>query len=219
VDRAAVERSPGERGDALILVVCAIAAELRGFAKPDGVEILACGVGPVEAAAETARILTLGRFAALINAGIGGAFRGRATIGEAVIVSEERFADFGLEDRAPLTLPDGVHLEERVTASRDLLERCADLPYRVGSGLTVTTVTTTDATAERLSRAYGADVESMEGFAVLRAASLAGLPALEVRGISNYVGDRARGEWNFRAGAGAVVAALDAIVPRLLAPR
>jgi futalosine hydrolase len=192
---------------------------LHGFTDPEGVEVLACGVGPVEAAAETARLLTLGRFTAVVNAGIGGAFRGGAKIGESVIVSEERLADFGLEGNAPLTLPGGVHLEECVAASPELLARCEGLPYRIGTGLTVTSVTTTDATAERLSRTYGADVESMEGFAVLRAASLAGIPAIEVRGISNYVGDRSRAEWNFKAGAHAVVAALEAIVPRLLAAR
>ena len=195
--------------------MCALAAELRGYEKPEHVEVLTCGVGPVEAAAETARLLTLGRFSAVVNAGIGGAFRGRAKLGDAIIVNEERLADFGLEGGAPMSLPDGAHLEERVAASPELLARCEGLPYSVGSGLTVTRVTTTDATAARLARTYGADVESMEGFAVLRAASLAGIPALEVRGISNYVGDREQAQWDFRAGSGAVVAALEAIVPRL----
>lgn len=196
--------------------MCAVAAELRGFENPEHVEVLACGVGPVEAAAETARLLTLGRFTAVVNAGIGGAFRGRAKVGDAVIVSEESLADFGLEGNAPLSLPGGVHLHERVAASPELLARCNGLGYRIGSGVTVTSVTMTDATAERLARTYGADVESMEGFAVLRAASLAGIPALEVRGISNFVGERARAEWDFRAGAAAVVAALESIAPRLV---
>jgi futalosine hydrolase len=40
----------------------------------------------------------------------------------------------------------------------------------------------------------------MEGFAVLRAAQLAGVPALQVRGISNYIGDRGTSEWDIAAG-------------------
>jgi nucleoside phosphorylase len=40
----------------------------------------------------------------------------------------------------------------------------------------------------------------MEGFAVLRAAALAGVRAIEIRGISNRCGDRANGGWNFAAG-------------------
>jgi futalosine hydrolase len=201
----------------VILVVCAVRAELRGFAPREGVEELVCGVGPVEAAVETARMLATSRFDAVVNAGLGGAFRGRARIGDAVIVAEERFAEFGLEGGRSVTLPDGVRLVDRAFASDDLLSRIAGIPYATGTGVTVAQVTTTDATAERLRAAHDADVESMEGFAVLRACERAGVPALEVRGISNYVGDRSESGWDFDAGSRAAVAALDAVLDRLLA--
>jgi futalosine hydrolase len=199
----------------MLLVVCALAAELRGFGPRDGVEVLACGVGPVEAAATVARTLAAGTYAAVINAGIGGAFRGGAAVGDAVLVTSERLADLGLEGGGELRLPDGATLVGEVPADAGLMARTADLPYPATRGLTVAQVTTTDATATRLQHAYAAGVESMEGFAVLRAAQLAGVPALEVRGISNYVGDRLRAEWDFRAGARATVEALEAIVTRL----
>jgi futalosine hydrolase len=216
LDRGARDRAP-KRSNVLILIVCAVPAELRGLAARDGVEVLACGVGPIEAAAETARMLALDRFDAVINAGIAGVFRGRGAIGDGIVVREERLANLGLEGGASLVLPDGAHLVDTVAASESLLERCRDLPYRTGRGLTVTQVTTTDATAAAHARAYDPDVESMEGFAVLRAAAIAGVPALEVRGISNYVGDRAKSEWDFRAGSTAAVAALEAILMRLTA--
>ena len=56
----------------------------------------------------------------------------------------------------------------------------------------------------------------MEGFAVLRAADAAGVPAVEIRGVSNLVGDRASNEWNFQAGAAAAVATTDALLDVLL---
>jgi len=188
---------------------------LRGFPKREGVELMACGIGPVEAAAETARTLALGKFAAVINAGIGGAFRGRAKIGDAVIVREEFLADLGLEGGGKLTLPDEARLVADATASAELIAKCEGLPFRIGRGVTVAQITATRATADRLFARYGADVESMEGFAVLRAAMLAGVPALEVRGISNYVDDRARGEWDFSAGTTALRAALEAVLGRI----
>jgi futalosine hydrolase len=200
---------------ALILVIYAVSAELRGFPKRDGVEMMACGIGPIEAAAETARMLAFGKFDAVINAGIAGAFRGHAKVGEAVIVREEFLADLGLEGGGPLTLPDDAKLIAEVAAAPALLARCDGLPYRVGRGLTVTQVTATRATADRLTAGYNADVESMEGFAVLRAAALAGVPALEVRGISNYVGDRAQSEWDFGAGTSALQAALADVLARI----
>ena len=39
-------------------------------------------------------------------------------------------------------------------------------------------------------------VEAMEGFAVLRACALAGIPAVEVRAISNEVGEQDRQRWD-----------------------
>jgi nucleoside phosphorylase len=53
----------------------------------------------------------------------------------------------------------------------------------------------------------------MEGFGVLRAAALAGVPALEVRAISNAVDETDRGRWRFDDALTALAEAL----PRLLA--
>jgi hypothetical protein len=41
------------------------------------------------------------------------------------------------------------------------------------------------------------DVEAMEGFAVLRACELAGVPAVELRAISNSPEESDRGKWRF----------------------
>ncbi len=199
----------------MILVVCALPAELRDFGQRAGVEVVAVGVGPVEAAAGTARALALGRYRAVVNAGIAGAFRGRATVGDALLVVEERLADFGLEGGGALSLPDGASLATTAAADPHLVASCAGLPYPHARGLTVSQVTATAATAERFAAAYAPDVESMEGFAVLRAAELAGVPGLEVRGISNYVGDREHSGWDFRAGARATSRALTALLDRL----
>ena len=114
-----------------------------------------------------------------------------------------------------IALPDGARLVERAYASDALLARTASAPLRVCSGVTVFAVTTRDETAARLARAYDADVEAMEGFAVLRACERAGVPGIEVRGVANYVGDRARSGWDFAAGARACVVALDAVLDAL----
>jgi futalosine hydrolase len=188
---------------------------LRALRPRDGIEVFECGVGPVESAARIARKLALGDYASVVNAGIAGAFPGRASVGDARIVEEEIMADFGLEGGGEFTLPGGATIAERARADAGLLERCANLGIPIGRGLTVSAVTTTRATGERFTRTYAPDVESMEGFSILRAAELAGVPAIEVRGISNYVGDRAESAWDFRAGARATVAALETILDAL----
>ena len=200
----------------MILVVCALLPELRHFVPRDGVELFGCGVGPVEAAAETARKLANGRYDAVVNAGIAGAFRERACIGDAVLIAQETLAELGLEGGGTLALPGGAALVERCEADATLFAQVRSSGLLAGRGLTVAQITTTNATARRLSERYVPDVESMEGFSVLRAAALARVPALEIRGISNYVGDRATSEWNFDAGARAAAAGLGAVLDRLI---
>jgi futalosine hydrolase len=53
----------------------------------------------------------------------------------------------------------------------------------------------------------------MEGYAVLRAAALAGVPALEVRELANAVAEPDRAKWR----RGEARAALAAALPRLVA--
>jgi nucleoside phosphorylase len=52
----------------------------------------------------------------------------------------------------------------------------------------------------------------MEGFAVLRAAELAGVPALEVRAVANEIDEPDRARWRFDD----AFAALDDALPLLL---
>jgi hypothetical protein len=59
----------------------------------------------------------------------------------------------------------------------------------------------------------GCDVEAMEGFAVLRAAERAGVPALEVRAVSNDIEERDRARWHFDR----AFAAITAVTPSLVA--
>lgn len=202
----------------MILVACALPAELQYFEPPGGFAILAYGVGPVEAAAGTARELAHRPYDAVIHAGIAGAYRTRARIGEARLVTNEALADFGLEGGGAPVLPAGARLVEKAAADAALVARLeGTLP--LAAGLTVFTVTTTEATATRLHDRYAHDVETMEGFAVLRAAAAAGVPAVGVRGVSNYIGDRATSGWDFEAGARATAGALEAVVARLAAVR
>jgi futalosine hydrolase len=182
----------------MILVVSAVPQEIEWLGNRAETEVLVAGIGPVDAAARVTRALAGGKYEVVVNAGIAGAMRGVAKIGDGVVVGEE-LMEFNLETGEPLSLPHGVPIVERVSADPQLCDAVEALGFHLVRGMTVTRVTSTDATAARL-HARGAQVESMEGFAVLRAAQLAGVPAIEVRGISNYVGDRSTSEWDFTAG-------------------
>jgi len=197
----------------VILVVCAVAGELQDFARA-GVTVLETGVGPVDAALATSRALARATYRAVVNAGIGGGFRGRATVGDLVIIESEQYVELGREDGEPLILPGGRTLATSVASDAALLAtaRGALPDAAFGAGITSATITTSDARAATLNARYAPSVESMEGFAVLHAAARAGVPAIEVRGISNLVGDRATSGWDFRSGSAAALRGLDALL-------
>ena len=182
----------------MILVVCAVGRELDWMNSRAGVELLTTGVGPVDAAAKVARALALKKYEVVVNAGIAGAMPGVAQVGDAVVVGEE-LLPLELETGETISLPPGSILFNRVSADAALSEAITALGFPLVRGITVSQVTATDTTAIKL-HTRGAEIESMEGFAVLRAAQLAGVSAIEVRGISNIVGDRKNSQWDFDAG-------------------
>ena len=191
------------------MLTCAVERELSGFAVPAGAETLFTGVGPVEAACSVARALSCGGYDLVVAAGIAGAFDGVAAVGDGVAISEDAF-ELGLEDGRPIALPDGARVRDRVRSDPVLIAELRARGVAVVRGITVARVTATEATAQRLA-GLGAQVETMEGFAVLRAAECAGVAAIGVRGISNRAGDRLRSGWNFEAGASGLRSVLRAV--------
>jgi nucleoside phosphorylase len=174
----------------VILVVAATERELAGA---DGAAVLACGIGPVEAAAVTARALAEQSPTGVLQVGIAGA-RG-LDVPQLVIGSEAVY-----EDAAGGTLVPG-----RVSPDAELLDRAR----RALPEARVLPI----GTSARVGGTIGCTVEAMEGFAVLRAAELAGIPALEVRAVSNEIDEPDRARWRFDD----ALAALDEALPRLLA--
>lgn len=194
----------------MILVVCATEEERACLPERAGVEVLVCGIGPVEAAAATARALARAPYELAVSTGIAGVFPGRGAVGDAFAVAEALYADLGLEGGAALPLQLADQAESSAAALAPF--HSGRIAARIGRGLTTATITASDERASLLARRFACDLEAMEGFAVLRAAALAGVPALELRGISNVVGGRATNGWDFARGAQAAADVLAAFL-------
>ena len=178
----------------MILVVAATELELAGIERA---ATLVCGIGPVEAAAVTARGLAESRPEALIHVGIAGARRLEPPA--IVLGSEAVYCDIvgdadAVLPRIERSFPDS----DLLATARRALPEAHVLPI---------------GTCARVGGGTGCDVEGMEGFGVLRAAELAGVPAVELRCVSNLVDERDRALWRFDD----AFAALAGAVRRLLA--
>jgi futalosine hydrolase len=182
----------------VILLACAVGKELAFWKPRKDVELLVTGVGPVEAACSITHALAQRRYRLLVNAGLGGAFDRAAQVGDGVVVAHDAL-ELNLESGGPLALPDAETVVDRAYSDPKLVAALQGRGFAVLAGITVTRVTASDETARRLAT-LGARIESMEGFAALRSAERAGVPAVELRGIANRVGARERSAWNFTAG-------------------
>jgi futalosine hydrolase len=181
--------------------VLVVAATARELATPDGWGTLCCGVGPVEAAAATAAALRARRYAAVVHVGIAGGRTDAGLVAPMLVIGRSaRYAD--LTVHASMA-PHVVHADAALVAAAQ----------RALPGAAVCEITT----SARVGGAAHADVEAMEGFAVLRAAALAGVPAVEVRAISNAIGEADRTQWRFDEAFAAIVAATPALVREVAA--
>jgi len=153
-----------------MLVVAATERELGG--RPGFV----CGIGPVEAAASIARLLATSDVDAVLHVGIAGSRELEPLT--VVLGSESVYSDLRL----------AIPVVDRVAPDPALLGRLREvLPDAV-----VAPIGTSAAVG-----GGACDVEAMEGFGVLRACALAGVPAVELRVVSNSPDEPDRAKWRF----------------------
>ncbi|HEY2327858.1 MAG TPA: hypothetical protein VGH52_10275 [Gaiellaceae bacterium] len=181
----------------MILVVAATAFE-AALAEARGVDAVVCGIGPLEAGLATTRALAERRPDAVLQIGIAGAQT--LANGSVVLGSESVYCDI---------LDAGARIPrvERLVADAGLLaaaERALPDAHVLPIGTTA-----------RVGGGAACEVEAMEGFGVLRAAQLDGVPALELRTISNAVAERDRDKWRIDDAIAALDAALDALLQEL----
>jgi futalosine hydrolase len=208
------------------LVIVAVEAERAALgaaclASP-AVRVVVAGIGRTNAAAATAEALAEARaagtpFAAVVSAGIAGALPGSnlaigtVIVADACIYAEEGIAlPEGQGDMRVLGFPLGDFEGNRVPVDGALVSAFRSLGP-VCEIATVATCSGTDAAAHAVRMRTGAMAEAMEGAAVVHAARRAGVPAIEIRSISNTTGDRPKQQWNIAAAFAALGAVGDSI--------
>lgn len=191
--------------------------------KMDGARIIysLSGMGKTNAAHAATVLIREYSPSLMINFGIGGAYpSSELAVGDIMVAETEIYGDEGVLDKEGFHGTDYIGipflnrgrkkyfnefdldrgLAEAATGSaRDAFRGIADTP-KVWSGrfVTVSTCTGTRKRAVELRKMWRAICENMEGAAIAHICELHGVPMIEIRGVSNLVGDRDTSAWDVK---------------------
>lgn len=218
----------------MLILATATNKELHALGPIASQNIRPCvtGVGILNAALCMGKTLADQAITGVINLGLAGSFDiYTVPLGSICVVDREIWPEYGLglEDgpgkvdavglKFPLAELDGKPIWDSLeldptTAARDM---GIQLPsgWPLASSVTVSTVSATQGRNIALHDRYKVQLENMEGFALAYACALAGVPFLEIRAVSNLVGSRKPGDWDFAAGFAALATAASTLVSRL----
>ena len=139
----------------------------------------------------------------IIQAGIAGSFDVNLPIGNIVVVEKEYNGDVGVEENNAFKDVFDMKLVEanefpfeKKALVNPFLQKLNLSALKKINGVTVNEITTSHDRITQLKQKYNCSIESMEGAALHYVCLQTNTPFIQVRAISNYVGERDKTKWN-----------------------
>lgn len=188
---------------------------ISGHLRHKTYELILTGPGVFNAAHALTVYLETASPALVLQTGIAGVFKETGgKIGDIAIATQERYIHTGIQaegmtaaplpfdliEEKPLTRQ-GIYPfdSDRVNQYHDLLSESfstGKTKIIKGPFITVSSITASFARAGQLHAAFSPVMEAMEGAACAHIASLYGIPMIEIRSASNFVGERDKSQWD-----------------------
>lgn len=188
-----------------ILVIAATTFEIEPFLQQyPQADCLITGVGATVTAYQLTKALYKNKYDLVIQAGIAGSFSNEIILGEVVCVEKDCFADVGVWEKnhlfnifdLELASPDDFPFQSGWLVNKHSLS--FNFEIKKASAITVNLLSDEKNVSEKLFQKYGAALETMEGAAFHYVCLQEKIPFLQLRGISNYVGERDKTKWKLK---------------------
>jgi futalosine hydrolase len=185
-----------------VLIVAATELEINPFMKANKkADILITGIGVPATVFHLTKKLIEKKYDLVIQAGIGGTFTDSLNLGEVVLIKKDTFADLGIYEKGNFK-----------TLFEENFIKKNDFPYQDGwlvnhtigldkntlpwvNAVTVNTITDNPIQIKNIQQQFSAQVESMEGAAFHYVCIEQKTIFLQMRSISNIVGERDKTKW------------------------
>lgn len=187
-----------------VLIVAATEMEIAPFLKENNkTDFLITGVGIPATVFHLTKKLIEKKYDFVIQAGIGGTFTDSLNLGEVVLIKKDTFADLGINEKGNFkTLFETRFLDdndfpytEGWLVNNSLLKK-NNLP--IVNAITINKITDDDLQIKNFQQKFSAQIESMEGAAFHYVCLQQKINFLQIRSISNVVGERDKTKWQMK---------------------
>lgn len=172
-----------------------------------GVDIsfVVTGIGMLASAINLSKIIYEQQPDFIIQVGIAGCFDVSIPLGKTVLVEEEFLGDLGVNENGKwkdvfdlgLTKSNTKPFKKKGIINAKVKEfNCLDLP--IVNSVTVNQISTDKTHIQHLIKKYNPCIETMEGAALHYVCNLHKIPYLQIRSISNYIGERDKAKWKIK---------------------
>jgi futalosine hydrolase len=194
------------------LLIAATAIEISPFLEqyrsinnlPADIDILITGVGLTATTYSLTKQLTIKRPDIIIQAGVGGCFAPTIPLASVLAIKQEAIADQGVVESGKLKtmfdlrlLPQNQYpfLKGWLVNNSEALKK---VKLKKVNGISVNEITTSNQKVNLYKAAFNPVVESMEGAALHYVCLMEKIPFLQIRSVSNYIGERNKKNWNMK---------------------
>ncbi len=168
------------------------------------VELLITGVSMMNAVYRLTKYLSIHKPDIAIQAGVGGSFHPFYPPGALVVIKDEIVVDTGVEESGTFRdLFDMGLMESQLPFTGKVLNNpysgwLEQLKLNKVSGASVNEITTRPERIQLLQEKYGVVIESMEGAAFHYVCLQENVPFIQMRAVSNFVGERDKAKWRLK---------------------
>ena len=172
--------------------------------KTHRVSVLITGVGLMACTYALTKEVAVRRPSAIIQAGVAGTFLPHLPLGSVVAVQSERVGDLGVMEGESFSSLFDLNLlnREETPWQNGKLANNGNLLTKSGlpivDGVTINEITTRHERIAYYRDHLQVQVESMEGAALHYVALLEKIPFLQLRSLSNFVGERDKKNWQLK---------------------
>jgi futalosine hydrolase len=197
-----------------VIITAATNLELDGCAKKASqvfkksklkISFHATGIGMLSSGVKLTQLATTHKPNLIIQMGIAGSYSKKEPLGKVMIIASESIADLGVRENDTFKdlFETGLQKENEVPFKKRKLinqgvKKVNLLKTNTAAAVTINEITTSAKRIKEIIAAHNPVLESMEGAALHYVGCLTKTPFIQIRAISNYVGERNKAKWKIK---------------------